>query len=116
MPIGAMPVPECQGDGSLDIFNTDIVLSIVGGKDGFLELSNSNEALEGLDISERSGLSDADALALIKKELHLDSGTQLQDMSRSERNAAIRYLKESNLSIRQIERLTGINRGVVLKA
>ena len=99
-----------------ELVNTDIVLSIVGGKDGFLELSNSNEALEGLDISERSGLSDADALAIIKKELHLDSGTQLQDMSRPERDAAIRYLKESNLSIRQIERLTGINRGVVLKA
>ncbi len=58
---------KCQGDGSLDIFNTDIVLSIVGGKDGFLELSKSNEALEGLDIPERSRLSDADALAIIKK-------------------------------------------------
>ena len=99
-----------------DLVNTEIVLSLVGGTDGFLELSNSNEALEGLDISERSGLSDAEALALIKKELHLDSGTQLQDMSRPERDAAIRYLKENNLSIRQIERLTGINRGVVLKA
>jgi hypothetical protein len=102
--------------GQPDLVTTEIVLSITGGKDGFLELSRSNEDLEGLDISEKTGVSDSEALDIIKKELHLESGTQLQSMGKDERNAAIRLLKEHNLSIRQIARLTGINRGVILKA
>jgi len=102
--------------GQPDLVTTEIVLSITGGKDGFLELSRSNEDLEGLDISEKTGVSDSEALDIIKNELHLESGTQLQSMGKDKRNAAIRLLKEHNLSIRQIARLTGINRGVILKA
>jgi hypothetical protein len=44
------------------------------------------------------------------------SGTQLQDMDKAERDSAIRILKNHHLSIRQIARLTGINRGIILKA
>ena len=44
------------------------------------------------------------------------SGTVLQSYDRNERNIALRQLKEKGLSIRQIERLTGINRGVIQKA
>ncbi len=96
--------------------HSDIVFSLTDGKDGFLELSRSDEALEGLDIREKTGVSDSEALTIIKKELHLESGTQLQNMEKAERNEAIRFLKENNLSIRQIARLTGINRGVILRA
>ena len=48
--------------------------------------------------------------------LHLESGTQIQNMDKKKRDQALSILKEEGLSIRQIERLTGINRGVVLKA
>lgn len=44
------------------------------------------------------------------------SGTQLQKMNKEERDEALRLLKDEGLSVRQIERLTGINRGVVLRA
>ena len=37
-------------------------------------------------------------------------------MDRAERNEALRKLKKAGLSVRQIERLTGINRGTVQKA
>ena len=99
-----------------DLVSTDIVLSITDGIDGFLELSRSNEDLEALDIAEKAGVSDSEAQNIIRKELHLESGTQLQRMGRAERDAAIRLLKEHHLSVRQIARLTGINRGVILKA
>ena len=99
-----------------DLVSTDIVLSITDGIDGFLELSRSNEDLEALDIAEKAGVSDSEAQNIIRKELHLESGTQLQGMGRAERDAAIRLLKEHHLSVRQIARLTGINRGVILKA
>ena len=53
---------------------------------------------------------------IIRAVLKLKSGTQLQKADKEERDAALRKLKEKGLSVRQIERLTGINRGVVLKA
>ena len=48
--------------------------------------------------------------------LKANSGVALQKLKREERDAALRQLKDRGLSVRQIERLTGINRGVVQKA
>ena len=59
---------------------------------------------------------DAWALKVIHKQLNGKSGTSLQNMDRAERNEALRKLKKAGLSVRQIERLTGINRGTVQKA
>lgn len=59
---------------------------------------------------------DAWALAMIQKELHIKSGTQLQQMERLQRDEALAFLKSKGISIRQLERLTGINRGVIQKA
>ena len=56
------------------------------------------------------------AKAVIRKHLHAESGTVLQSYDRERRDAAIRELKSQGLSIRQLERLTGINRGVIQKA
>ncbi len=58
---------------------------------------------------------DAWALEVIHKQLNGKSGTALQNMDPEERNEALRKLKKSGLSFRQIERLTGINRGAVQK-
>ena len=59
---------------------------------------------------------DAWALKVIHKQLKGKSGTALQDMDRPERDEALRKLKKAGLTVRQIERLTGINRGIVQKA
>ena len=40
---------------------------------------------------------------------------EIASWSKSERNAVLRQLKEEGLSIRQIERATGISRGIVAK-
>ncbi len=56
------------------------------------------------------------ALKVIHKQLKGKSGTVLQEMDRAERNEALRKLKKAGLTVRQIERLTGINRGAVQKA
>ena len=40
----------------------------------------------------------------------------LQALDRKARNEALKRLKTRGLTIRQIERLTGINRGVIQKA
>ena len=61
-------------------------------------------------------INDATAAELIENILGVKSGTALQQFERKERDRALRLLKEGGLSIRKIERLTGINRGVIQKA
>ena len=45
--------------GSQDLVTTEIVFSITDGIGGFLEISRSNEALEGLDIAEKTNADSA---------------------------------------------------------
>ncbi|MBQ6520312.1 MAG: transposase [Anaerolineaceae bacterium] len=56
------------------------------------------------------------ALSIIKKELSVENGLELKEWSWERRNAALKLLKEKGLKIKQIERLTGINRGTIQKA
>ncbi len=78
----------------------------------FLHTENRDLCLEW----EKRKHDDQWALDIIKKSLHVKSGTALQNFSRKERNEALRVLKKHGISIRQIERLTGINRNIVQKA
>ena len=55
-------------------------------------------------------------LKIIQKQFGVSSGTVLQTWTWEKRNAAIRELKEKGMTVRQIERLTGINRGTIQKA
>ncbi len=59
---------------------------------------------------------DAWAKDIVEKIIGVSSGTLIQNYGRCERDQALRLLKSEGLSIRQIERLTGINRGVIQKA
>lgn len=61
-------------------------------------------------------VSDEKAKEMIRQLFGFSSGTQLQAFSKKERNKAIRILKEKGVSIRQIERLTGVSRGVIQQA
>ena len=52
----------------------------------------------------------------LKNCLNISAGTVLQNYGRIDRNAALSRLKDRGLSIRQIERLTGINRNTIQRA
>ena len=94
----------------------DLVLDIVGGKEAFIAFSEGADEGHYLDDDRKERISDAQGQEIIRTVLKLKSGTQLQKMDREKRDAALQTLKEEGLSVRQIERLTGINRGVVFKA
>lgn len=94
----------------------DLVLESVGGKDAFLRFSESNDEGCFLDDDRKERISDMQGQEIIRTMLKLKSGTQLQKMDKEKRDAALHKLKEEGLSVRQIERLTGINRGIVLRA
>ena len=56
------------------------------------------------------------AMKVIRRQLGEQGGTVLLNCSKNERDEAIRNLRKAGLTIRQIERLTGIPKGVVQNA
>ncbi len=80
----------------------------------FCRAANDDQCLE---IEEKQGLTDKEAGQMIKEICRVKNPLELQKLDKATRNRYLKEFKESyRLSIRQIERLTGINRGVVLKA
>lgn len=59
---------------------------------------------------------DAWAHDVLCEVLHVSSGKELLSMEKSVRNQAIQLLKDQGISIRQIERLTGISRSTIQRA
>jgi len=53
------------------------------------------------------------AKTVLREKLNIASGTALQNYTREERDKALQILIKEGLSIRQIERLTGIPRGII---
>ena len=94
----------------------DLVFGIAGGAEAFLAFSESADEGKFLEDDRKERITDAQGQEIIRSVLKLKSGTLLQKMEREKRDAALHRLKEAGLSVRQIERLTGLNRGIVLRA
>ena len=78
----------------------------------YIDTDNEDECLEytpGLH-------DDAWARNILLNCLNVSSGTELQAWEKEKRDGALLFLKEKGLSLRQIERLTGISRGIVQRA
>lgn len=80
----------------------------------FVEFVDQDNEDKCLDIEENKQMTDADAIKIIKEYCKVNHTIDLQKFDVNERNSCLRYLKvEYGLSIRQIERLTGIGRGII---
>ena len=102
--------------GETDSFvDTSLFSALIGSKDEYLAFLYEGKDDDCMEY-ESPRRDDEWAKAVIRKHLHAESGTVLQSYDRERRDAAIRELKSQGLSIRQLERLTGINRGVIQKA
>ena len=101
------PRPEVDNAGALEM---------IGGPEQFEAFMASGTEGNCLDIHERSVIRDEAAREWICRRYKVASGTQLQQWEKKERDAALRELKDAGMSVRQLERLTGINRGVIQKA
>lgn len=98
---------------TLNIFNNDREKAIKS----FIEYNNELNHDNCLDIEEKHRITDEEARTIIKKVCKVENTPDVQKFDISTRNTYLKELKEEySLSIRQIERLTGINRGIVLKA
>ena len=106
---------HCYGDRS-SFVDMRVIESLTGSKkefEAYMETANNDVFMEW-DVSERHD--DQWALRVIHSQLNGRSGTCLQEMNRKERDRVLHNLKVAGLTIRQLERLTGINRGVIQRA
>ncbi|KFD41943.1 transposase [Peptococcaceae bacterium SCADC1_2_3] len=102
-----------DADYLLKLFNNDREEAIKG----FYQFNNEVNDDVCLDIEEKYRITDEEARNIIKKVCKVQNTPDLQKSDILKRNMYLKELKEEHgLSIRQIERLTGINRGIVLKA
>ena len=100
-------------DFTLNILNNDREKAIKS----FSEYNNELNEDVCLDMEEKHRLTDEEARTIIKKVCKVKNTIDIQKFDTLTRNKYLKKIKEENdLSIRQIERLTGINRGIVLKA
>ena len=102
--------------GFSKLTNTRPIIELVGGRESFLQFSKLPDDNKYLEADERQRISDTKAREIICNTLNLTSGTQIPSMNRVKRNAALRLLKKKGLSVRQMERLTGISRGIIQSA
>lgn len=99
-----------DSDFVFDIFNKDRTKAVRN----FIEHINKENDDKCLDISEKTLISDDDARKIIKTQCNMDHAIDIQKLDADKRNLCIKELKERyGLSIRQIERLTGISRGII---
>nr|WP_204559094.1 transposase [Bacillus mesophilus] len=82
----------------------------------FIEFHQKQSDGKFLDVSENKRLTDKEAIDIIKHICHVNHSIDLQKIKRDERDHYLRTLRKQGLSTRQIARLTGISRGVILKA
>jgi putative transposase len=66
-----------------------------------------------MDYTEGARLKDSDAIEMIKTTAKVDTPADIQSFELNKRNVVVQTMKKKGLSLRQIERLTGISFGVL---
>ncbi len=99
-------------DFALKLFNEDKDKAIASFKE-FHKTTNDDKCL---DIIERRRISDEEAITIIKKTCSVSQCSDVQNLEKDKRDRFLKALKDEGLSTRQLARLTGISRGIILKA
>ena len=101
-----------QYDDPAAFVDTSLLRELIGNVGAHEAFMRKEDEAECMEFEPRRH-DDEWASAIIRKRLKLNSGTELQSFEREKRNAALRTLKAEGITVRQLERLTGINRGVI---
>lgn len=101
--------------GEPDLCSTELVLGLLGGLEQFREFHASTESsLISLQDGKRlHNMEDTEIRAAVSDAIGEKTLRDLASMERSERDPIIADLLCAGLSVRQIERITGIGRGVI---
>lgn len=102
--------PEiCDIDFACSMFSTDRMKAI----QLFKEFNLAENQDRCLDYDQNIRLNDAEANAFIKSISFVENPTEVQYLEKEKRDEIIKACKEKGLSLRQIERLTGVSVGVI---
>lgn len=101
--------------GMADVADTALLLDMCGGLEGFLAFSVA-DGEDRYAFGQRLRISEAEARDIAARVLGEIAPADLKTVERQRRNALLFDLRKAGLSVRQIERLTGIGRGTVAKA
>ncbi len=104
-----------EGKGIAD---AEATLSLFGGLEDFLEFHQRDNEVEAIVHTGARGprMDDAHAREIASRLFGIDFSDKIAAMPKTQRNEAIAALRGKGLSIRQIERLTGIGRKIVASA
>ncbi|MBQ6343258.1 MAG: transposase [Anaerolineaceae bacterium] len=92
--------------------DTSAFVELIGDKAAYAAyIAAKNEDI-CMDVHQPK-IGDKNAKTLLGDLLDVESGTELQSVDRDKRDKAIKLLLENGMTIRQIERLTGISRGII---
>lgn len=95
------------------ITDTQFAMSMFSSREKLLDFLRQDTDGKCMEFEAEKRVTDADAIELICKISKVKHGQEMQDIEIFERNRIIKELKAAGLSIRQIGRLTGINRGII---
>ena len=101
--------------GAPDRTDTGLLLEMLGGREAFVRFSSSSERVRYRPPA-RPRLADAAAEEVAREVLGPLTASELKGQEQARRNALLCELREAGLSVRQIERLTGIGRGTITRA
>ena len=89
----------------------DLIREIFSSRNAFDEYVTTDNTDDCMEFEGKPR--DQRALQLIRNEFNVKSGTEIQRYDRESRDEAIRKMLTCGISVRTIERLTGIGRGIV---
>lgn len=103
--------------GESILINQNFFLEIIGDMDQFISFSAEKDDTIIMDCDD-DVLSEKDALCLIGHELGMDCSNAgiIKSLSKPERDRIILLLKNSGMSVRTIERITGISKRIIYRA
>ena len=96
--------------------DTRLLLGMLGGVDEFVRFSFDETAGDNYRPNLRPRIPDDTAAEVLAEVLADLPPSRLKSVERDRRDAVLLELKRAGLSIRQIERLTGIGRNIVARA
>ena len=101
--------------GTPSIVNTEAVLTLAGGRDGFVRLHGDGRPIRYFVRPARL-VPDEEALAAACAVLEGADPVTVKGLARPERDAALRALRDAGITVKQIGRLTGVGRNTILRA
>ncbi len=98
----------CDTEFAFALFSGDVEL--------FKVFNHENNQDQCMDYDEIIRLNDIEATEIIKKLSGVRSPGEIQNFTKEKRNKVLKNCREEGLSIRQLERLTGISFGIIRRA